>query len=97
MCGRQDEGKRNACLLNLVVPIRDLGYNSYNLKFLSFWNRHYTPALALSLLAPKLAWSEAETAAGVREGAVVHRADGQPLSPHDLKRLQVPANAFTCT
>ena len=55
--------------------------------------RQYAPALALSLLAPKLAWSEAETAAGVRQGALVHRADGEPLSPHDLARLQVQGRA----
>jgi len=53
--------------------------------------RHYAPALALSLLAPKLTWSEAETAAGVREGALVRRADDEPLSPHDVKRLQARA------
>lgn len=49
--------------------------------------RHHTPALALSLLSPKLTFSDEEAAAGAMEGAVV-RADGQPLSPYDMKRLQ---------
>jgi len=55
--------------------------------------RQYAPALALSLLAPKLTWSEAETAAGVRDGALVRRADDEALSPHDVKRLQARARA----
>jgi len=55
--------------------------------------RHYAPALALSLLAPKLTWSEAETAAGVRDGALVRRADDELLSPHDVKRLQARARS----
>jgi hypothetical protein len=51
--------------------------------------RDFPPALVLSLLDPKLSWSEAESAAAVAEGVVVRKADGAPLSPFDLKRLQV--------
>jgi N-acetyltransferase 10 len=47
------------------------------------------PALALSLLNPKLVFSEAQAAAGVQEGVLVTRGDGRQLSPYDLKRLQV--------
>jgi N-acetyltransferase 10 len=50
--------------------------------------RRYSPALALTLLDPKLDFSEAETAAGTQAGAVVGRADGSGTSPHDLRRLQ---------
>jgi N-acetyltransferase 10 len=48
--------------------------------------RGHAPALALSLLQPRLNWSEAESAAGAPPSAVP-RADGRPLSPHDLRRL----------
>ena len=51
--------------------------------------RAFAPALALSLLDPKLVWSEDEAAASVQGGVEVPRADGAPLSPYDLKRLQV--------
>jgi N-acetyltransferase 10 len=51
--------------------------------------RHFAPALALSLLEPKLAWSEADVAASVARGVEIARADGSPLTPYDLKRLQV--------
>lgn len=53
------------------------------------------PALALSILNPKLVFSEAEAAAGVQQtegaggGVLVTRGDGRLLSPYDLKRLQV--------
>ena len=53
--------------------------------------RHYSPALALTLLDPKLDFGEAETAAGTQSGTVVGRADGSGISPHDLRRLQVGA------
>ena len=43
----------------------------------------------LSILDPRLTWGEAETAAAVAAGVVVAKADGAPLSPYDLKRLQV--------
>lgn len=51
--------------------------------------RHFAPALVLSLLDPKLSWDEAEVQASVEQGVEVIRADGSPLSPYDLKRLQV--------
>lgn len=56
------------------------------------------PALALSILNPKLVFSEAETAAGVQDGVIVTRGDGRQMSPYDLKRLQVQIRAqwYTC-
>lgn len=48
-----------------------------------------SPALALSILNPKLVFSEAEASAGVQQGVMVTRGDGRQLSPYDLKRLQV--------
>lgn len=51
--------------------------------------RSFPPALALSILDPKLSFSEAETQAGVAEGTVIVKADGSAMSPYDLKRLQV--------
>jgi tRNA(Met) C34 N-acetyltransferase TmcA len=48
-----------------------------------------SPALALSILNPKLVFSEAEASTGVRQGVMVTRGDGRQLSPYDLKRLQV--------
>ena len=47
------------------------------------------PALALSILNPKLVFSEGEASAGVQAGVLVTRGDGRQLSPYDLKRLQV--------
>lgn len=46
-------------------------------------------ALSLSVLDPRLTFSEAEGTAGAEAGATVHRLDGGALSPYDLKRLQV--------
>ena len=51
--------------------------------------RHFAPALVLSLLDPKLSWDEAEVQASIQQGVEVIKADGSPLSPYDLKRLQV--------
>lgn len=51
--------------------------------------REFPPALVLSLLDPKLTWSEAESAEAVSAGVVVTKPGGAPLSPYDLKRLQV--------
>lgn len=48
-----------------------------------------SPALALSILNPKLVISEAEASAGVQQGVMVTRGNGRQLSPYDLKRLQV--------
>lgn len=50
-----------------------------------------SPALALSILNPKLVFSEGEGSAGVQQGVLVTRGDGRQLSPYDLKRLQVGA------
>jgi N-acetyltransferase 10 len=55
--------------------------------------RAHAPALALSLLDPRLNFSEEEGAAGAPPSAVP-RADGGPLSPHDLKRLSSYASAL---
>lgn len=53
--------------------------------------RDFAPALVLSILDPKLSWSEAESAAAVAAGVVVRKGDGSGLSPYDLKRLQASA------
>ena len=47
------------------------------------------PALALTVLDPKLTFSEAETQRSVQGGVSLPRIDGAPLDPYDLKRLQV--------
>ncbi len=57
------------------------------------------PALALTLLDPQLTFSEEEARQGVSGSAgaggaavgatALHRFDGDPLDPYDLKRLQV--------
>ena len=46
-------------------------------------------ALALMLLDPKLSWSEVEAAESVARGVDLAKADGTPLTPHDMRRLQV--------
>jgi N-acetyltransferase 10 len=51
--------------------------------------RGFTPALALSILDPKMSWAESEAQEGARDDIAVHRADGSVLSAYDLKRLQV--------
>ncbi|PRW57974.1 N-acetyltransferase 10 [Chlorella sorokiniana] len=56
--------------------------------------RGFAPALVLSILDPKLTWSEAEQQAAVQQGVVVRKADGSGLSPYDLKRLQAYANSL---
>lgn len=57
--------------------------------------RAFGPALALSILDPRLRFAEDEAAAAAAQGAgssAALRADGQPLSPYDLKRLQAYAS-----
>ena len=56
--------------------------------------RHFAPALVLSLLDPQLSWDEAEVQASIQAGVQVTKADGSPLSPYDLKRLQVCAMSY---
>ena len=51
--------------------------------------RAFKPALALSILSPQLSFSEAETLSSIKEGLPVAKADGEPFSAYDLKRLQV--------
>jgi N-acetyltransferase 10 len=53
--------------------------------------REMGPALALSLLDPRLSWGDAEAAAaaGGGGGVALAHSDGTPFTPYDLKRLQV--------
>lgn len=52
--------------------------------------RSFAPALALSILDPQLSFSDTETQQSIQHGGTsVIKADGSPLSPYDLKRLQV--------
>jgi N-acetyltransferase 10 len=50
----------------------------------------FAPALALSILDPKLSFSETEIQTALKAGSKVLKADGNSLSTYDLKRLQVP-------
>lgn len=57
--------------------------------------REFGPALALSILDPKLRFGEEEAAAaaaGGVEAARVIRADGRPMNAYDMKRLQAYAS-----
>lgn len=56
--------------------------------------RHFSPVLTLTLLDPKLQSSAEEMAAGVDAASVVSRADGTPMTPHDLRRLQAYSNSL---
>ena len=56
--------------------------------------RHHAPGLALTLLNAKLSFSDAETGAGAPPSAVP-RADCEPLSPYDMKRLASYAAALS--
>ncbi|KAL6744873.1 tRNA binding domain-containing protein, partial [Haematococcus lacustris] len=49
-------------------------------------------ALALSIIDPKLSWSEADSQTAVQSGTSVTRLDGGPLTPYDLKRLHAYSN-----
>lgn len=52
--------------------------------------RSLPPALALSLLDPKLTFGKEETERSIEHGGtVIHKAGGSALTPYDLKRLQV--------
>ena len=56
--------------------------------------KEFAPALALSVLDPKLRFAESEAAAAAAGGVAasrVIRADGQSVSPYDMKRLQAYA------
>lgn len=53
--------------------------------------RAMSPALALSIIDPKLSFGETEAQASISQGVTVTRTDGGPLTPYDLKRLQVHA------
>ena len=54
--------------------------------------RHFSPALSLSILDPRLRFGEDEAAAAAAAPGAAVRADGRALSPHDLKRLQAYAS-----
>lgn len=54
--------------------------------------RPFPPALALSILDPRLTFGESETEAKVQEGVEVRRTDGAVLTAYDLKRLQAYSN-----
>lgn len=58
--------------------------------------RHFAPALVLSLLDTKLSWDEAEMQASSQQGVEVIKADGSPLLPYDLKRLQARCPLQSC-
>lgn len=47
------------------------------------------PALALSILDPKINFTDAETQRAVNQGVQVLRPDGSPFTAYDVKRLQV--------
>ncbi|GAX72715.1 hypothetical protein CEUSTIGMA_g171.t1 [Chlamydomonas eustigma] len=69
-------------------------FKSRFLSLLSGAFRDMTPALALTILDPKLTHSEEETQKSIKGGVVLSRLDGQPLDPHDLKRLQAYSNGL---
>ena len=51
--------------------------------------RAFAPALALSVLDPKLTFSDADSQQAVTAGTSVLKADGSSFTAYDLKRLQV--------
>ncbi|CAD7699176.1 unnamed protein product [Ostreobium quekettii] len=64
-------------------------------RFIALLGRNFRtmePALALSILAPKLVFSEQESQEGITGGITVAGVDGGGLLPHDLKRLQSYSN-----
>ncbi|KAK2080542.1 hypothetical protein QBZ16_000395 [Prototheca wickerhamii] len=54
--------------------------------------RELPPALALSIVDPRLSWSAGEVDAAVARGLRAAKSDGAAFSPFDLKRLQAYAN-----
>lgn len=56
--------------------------------------RSFSPALALSILDPKLTFSDAESQEAVTRDLSLHKADGSSLTPYDFKRLQVRLSMF---
>lgn len=64
-------------------------------RFLSLLNgpfREMELSLALTILAPKLSYSELESQEGIKIGVTVSGVDGKTLSIYDLKRLQSYGN-----
>jgi hypothetical protein len=71
-----------------VAYLRNSCCDGYQHDCVGSPRRSFSPALALSVLSPKLSWSEDETKAGVQRGFTVTRPDGSGFTPYDLKRLQ---------
>ena len=59
--------------------------------------RSFPPALALSILDPKLTFSDAESQQAGTQELALHKADGSSLTPYDFKRLQVCPLPRNCT
>lgn len=51
--------------------------------------RAFPPALALSILDPKLNFTDAEAQEATTREAALHKPDGSALTAYDFKRLQV--------
>jgi N-acetyltransferase 10 len=58
--------------------------------------RTLEPATALSLLQPRLSFSQQEADAAVAGGVSVTRPAGEALTGYDLKRLQVRGSCSCC-
>ena len=56
----------------------------------------FPPALALSILNPRLTFSDAEVQQAVNQEAPLLKADGSALSAYDFKRLQVKQSFSQC-
>ena len=54
------------------------------------------PVLALTILNPKLTFTDTETDQCIADGICVQRGDGSPLDVYDLKRLQVSHGFGEC-
>ena len=55
--------------------------------------RHMAPGLGLAVLAPRVDFDDDARAAGCAPGAV-RRPDGQPITAHDIKRLEKYAQSL---